>query len=75
MIFRISRISRKHGNPVVDRLKLTVFKISNFVGLESIKVFDVNGLARAVFLGIAARVARLAFNEMNEIGNRDVNFE
>ena len=23
---------------------------------------------------IAARIARLAFNEMNEIGNKDVNF-
>ena len=29
----------------------------------------------AAFMGIAARIARLAFNEMNEIGNRDVNFE
>ena len=38
-------------------------------------VFDVNGLARVVFMGIAARIARLTFNEMNEIGNRDVNFE
>ena len=30
-----------------------------------------------VLMGIAARIARLAFifNEMNEIGNRDVNFE
>ena len=26
-------------------------------------------------LGIIARIARLAFNEMNEIRNRDVNFE
>ena len=26
-------------------------------------------------LGIAARITRLAFNEMKEIGNRDVNFE
>ena len=26
-------------------------------------------------LGIAARRARLAFNEMNETENRDVNFE
>ena len=38
-------------------------------------VFDVNGLARGVFMGIAARIARLAFNEMNKIGNRDANFE
>ena len=38
-------------------------------------VFDVNGLARGVFMGIAARIARLALNEMNEIGNRVVNFE
>ena len=50
-------------------------KISNFGGLESVNVFDVNGSARGVFMGIAARTARLAFNEMNEIGNRDVNFE
>ena len=38
-------------------------------------VFDLNGLARGVFMSIAARIARLAFNEVNEIGNRDVNFE
>ena len=25
-------------------------------------------------MGIVARIARLAFNEMNEIGNKDVNF-
>ena len=35
----------------------------------------VNGLARGVFMGIAVRIARLAFNETNEIGNKDVNFE
>ena len=28
-------------------------------------VFDVNGLARGVFMGIVAIIARLAFNEMN----------
>ena len=28
-------------------------------------VFYVNGLARGVFMGIAARIARLAFHEMN----------
>ena len=49
-------------------------KTSNFGGLESVNVFDVNGLAKGVFMGIAARIARLAFNEMNEIENRDVNF-
>ena len=42
-------------------------KISDFGGLESVNVFDVNGLARGVFMGIAVRIARLAFNEMNEI--------
>ena len=49
--------------------------MSKFGGLESVNVFGVNGLARGVFISIVARIARLAFNEMNEIGNRDVNFE
>ena len=33
-------------------------KISNFGGLESVNVFDVNRLARGVFMGITARIAR-----------------
>ena len=41
-------------------------KISNFGGLESVNVFDVNGLARGVFMGIA-------FNEIEMLILNDYN--